>query len=63
MNWFQKEVIFYFKLISKQILESFIKEIEALEKNKKEFLKIKQQKEAELRYNYEELTTIEEELV
>jgi hypothetical protein len=34
-----------------------------LEKNKKEFLKIKQQKEAELRYNYEELTTIEEELV
>jgi len=40
-----------------------IEEIDALEKNKKEFLRVKQQKEAELRYNFDELTKIEEELV
>lgn len=40
-----------------------IEEIDALEKNKKEFLRLKQQNESELRYNYDELIKIEEELV
>lgn len=40
-----------------------IEEIDSLEKNKKEFLRVKQLKESELRYNYDELTKIEEELV
>ncbi len=40
-----------------------IEEIENLEKNKKEFLRMKQGKDSELRYNHHELTKIEEELV